>query len=165
MGGEGKENCRPFLLLFYITGHDIPETVLLQVYCEGRVLAQSEFTYYANSQFNSDQLFHYLVQNMPQYFNMDDISGECHELGCSSYMYIYTSLCKLDPLNTNTRFIGWRAKVAVDGVVFILNPSRFSRSVFTSYVVFHVCAVVCAGVFIATMVCSGLSVPRYYVNV
>ena len=56
-------------------GYDIPETVLLQVYCEGRVLAQSEFTFYANNQYHSDQLFQYLVQNMPQYFQMDDIPG------------------------------------------------------------------------------------------
>ena len=64
----------------------MPETLLLQVYCEGRVLAQSEFTFYANNQFNSDQLFHYLVQNMPQYFNVDDISGKA---------VVPTSLCKL----------------------------------------------------------------------
>jgi hypothetical protein len=57
-------------------GYDCPETVALQVYCEGRVLAQTEFTFYANTQYHSDQLFSYLVQNMPQYFQMDDISGE-----------------------------------------------------------------------------------------
>ena len=37
------------------------------------MLAQSEFTFYANNQYHSDQLFQYLVQNMPQYFQMDDI--------------------------------------------------------------------------------------------
>lgn len=63
------------VLYALIPRYDIPETVLLQVYCEGRVLAQSEFTYYANTQYHSDQLFQYLVQNMPQYFQVDDISG------------------------------------------------------------------------------------------
>ena len=58
------------------SGYDCPETVALQVYCEGRVLAQTEFTYYANTQYHSDQLFQYLVQNMPQYFQMDDIAGK-----------------------------------------------------------------------------------------
>ena len=45
------------------------------------MLAQSEFTYYANTQYNSDQLFHYLVQNMPQYFQMDDVPGEIRRGG------------------------------------------------------------------------------------
>ena len=31
-------------------------------------MAQTNFTYYANSQYNSDMLFHYLVHNFPGYF-------------------------------------------------------------------------------------------------
>ena len=48
--------------------HDIPETMTLQVIVHGQVVAQTNFTYYANAQYNSDMLFHYLVQNFPGYF-------------------------------------------------------------------------------------------------
>lgn len=40
----------------------------LQVICQGHVVAQTNFTYYANSQYNSDMMFHYLVHNFPGYF-------------------------------------------------------------------------------------------------
>lgn len=92
--------------------------MLLQVYCEGRVLAQSEFTYYANNQFNSDQLFHYLLQNMPQYFNIDDISGKA------------TSLCKLTLLTLTQDREPREAKVYCRWGGVPLNSSRFSRNVF-----------------------------------
>ncbi len=48
--------------------HDIPETMTLQVIVHGQVVAQTNFTYYASAQYNSDMLFHYLVQNFPGYF-------------------------------------------------------------------------------------------------
>ena len=48
--------------------HDIPETLTLQVICSGQVVAQTEFTYYASAQYNSDLLFQYLAHNFPSYF-------------------------------------------------------------------------------------------------
>ncbi len=50
------------------TEHDIPESVTLQVSSNGQLVAQTEFTYYANAQYNSDMLFHYLTHQFPQYF-------------------------------------------------------------------------------------------------
>ena len=55
--------------------HEIPETLTLQVVCSGQIVAQTEFTYYANSQYNSDLLFQYLVQNFPSYFPEAGMDG------------------------------------------------------------------------------------------
>jgi hypothetical protein len=40
----------------------------LQVVCGGHVIASTEFTYYANTQYHSDLLFQYLTQTFPSYF-------------------------------------------------------------------------------------------------
>lgn len=53
---------------FFFTEHDIPETMNLQVVCGGRVIASTEFTYFANTQYHSDLLFQYLTQTFPTYF-------------------------------------------------------------------------------------------------
>ena len=47
----------------------------LQVIVHGQVVAQTNFTYYANAQYNSDMLFHYLVQNFPGYFPEAGMEG------------------------------------------------------------------------------------------
>ena len=62
-------------LLFSPTEHEIPETLTLQVVCSGQIVAQTEFTYYANAQYNSDLLFQYLVQNFPSYFPEAGMDG------------------------------------------------------------------------------------------
>lgn len=139
-------------------GYDMPETVLLQVYCEGRVLAQSEFTYYANTQFNSDQLFHYLVQNMPHYFQVDDISGEKHQ-------------CKLTPSITNMRYSG-RGSVYMDTCMGCCAFESHLRQQFLckclSIVLYvplmmHVCTGVQVFLFLHTF-CDCLSVPTHSVQ-
>ena len=43
--------------------------------CNSRVVAQSEFIYYASAQYNSDMLFQYLSQNLPSYFHHADLGG------------------------------------------------------------------------------------------
>ena len=43
--------------------------------CNSRVVAQSEFTYFASAQYNSDMLFQYLSQNLPSYFHHSDLGG------------------------------------------------------------------------------------------
>ena len=40
----------------------------LQVVCGGQVIASTEFTYFANTQYHSDLLFQYLTQTFPTYF-------------------------------------------------------------------------------------------------
>lgn len=52
----------------YFQEHDIPETMNLQVVCEGQVIASTEFTYYANAQYHSDLLYQYLTSTFPTYY-------------------------------------------------------------------------------------------------
>jgi len=47
----------------------------LQVICNGQMIAQSEFIYYASAQYNSDMLFQYLSQNLPSYFHQAELGG------------------------------------------------------------------------------------------
>ena len=70
MGGmiHSRTNTRTHTHTHTHTEHDIPETVILQVVTNGQLIAQTEFTYYANAQYNSDMLFHYLTHSFPQYF-------------------------------------------------------------------------------------------------
>ncbi|XP_064396525.1 uncharacterized protein LOC135343497 [Halichondria panicea] len=65
---EAVQGHDPMALTAIIPKHDIPESVTLQVSSNGQLVAQTEFTYYANAQYNSDMLFHYLTHQFPQYF-------------------------------------------------------------------------------------------------
>ena len=48
----------------------------LQVMCAGQVIASTEFTYYASTQYHSDLLFQYLTQTFPSYFpDMGSMGG------------------------------------------------------------------------------------------
>lgn len=83
------------ILISLFTEHDIPEQVTLQVTCCGQVVAQTDFTYYSNSQHDSDLIFQYLVQQFPSYFpdlgRMDDSmsSGATSGAGGAGYPGYY----------------------------------------------------------------------------
>ncbi len=49
------------------------ETVLLQILCNGQVIAQSDFTYFGDSTYYSEMLFQFLSHNMPSYFQQSDL--------------------------------------------------------------------------------------------
>ena len=51
----------------------------LQVVCGGQIIASTEFTYYASSQYHSDLLFQYLTHTFPSYF--PDVGGMGGGLG------------------------------------------------------------------------------------
>lgn len=78
-----------------IPKHHIPETLMLQVVCGGQVVAQTEFTYYANAQYHSDLLFQYLTQSFPGYFPqiepgpLGDIGSEGGVPGGGAGGYMY----------------------------------------------------------------------------
>ena len=56
-----------------LTEHHISETVVLQVICNGQVLAQTDFQYFGDARYNSDLLYQFLSQNMPDYFQQADL--------------------------------------------------------------------------------------------
>ena len=49
------------------------ETVILQVICNGQVLAQTDFTYFGDSVYYSEMLYQFLSHNMPTYFQQSDL--------------------------------------------------------------------------------------------
>ncbi len=55
--------------------HQVAETVILQVVCNGQVLSQSEFTYYGDGAYYSEMLYQFLSHNMPTYFQQADLGG------------------------------------------------------------------------------------------
>ena len=93
-------------MVVYI-GHNNPEVVMLQVVCNGHLIAQTEFEYYATPSDDLQQIYHLLQGNLPGFFpnfgayggvagGSGQIGGGNHGLGGSQYMgggYQCKSMC------------------------------------------------------------------------